>query len=185
MASGAYGADDFRSKVMDAPGGKRLSAQIDPDKSIYGIPFGTTEEDFIAKHGKPMGYLRLNGTETAMLYGRSHAFTFESGKLVGIRIRQSILDWKLASNIAVLSPFDGNWRLSNGIENEMRLTDVKKILGNKLSREDFSRHYYLTDKARVELDFTYSMDMGDKSDKGDKFDNDDGYRVSGIFVRAK
>src|ERR1051326_5787446 len=129
LASRAYGADDVRSKVMDGGPGKRLSTQINPDKSIYGIPCGTTEDDFIAKHGKPMGYLRLKGTETAMLYGKSHAFIFEDGKLAGIRIRHSILDRKLASNIFVLSPFDGtSWRLSNGIENEMSLTDVKKIV---------------------------------------------------------
>ena len=45
--------------------------------------------------------MRLNGAETAMLYGKSHAFIFESGKLAGLRISANILGWKLSPNISV------------------------------------------------------------------------------------
>jgi hypothetical protein len=177
FTSGALAADDVRSKVSAARSEKKLSTRIDPDKSIYGIPFGTTEERFIAAHGKPMGYLRLNGAETAMLYGKSHAFIFESGKLVGVRINHHILDWKLSANLSESSPFDGiMWQLSNGIETEMSLKDVKKILGEKLLKKDFHQHYYVTDKARIELDFSHYTNKGD---------SDEAYQVFGIFLRAK
>ena len=177
LASCTFAADDVRSKVTEAREQKKLTTRIDPDKSIYGIPFGTTEDEFIGTHGKPMGYLRLNGAETAMIYGKSHAFIFESGKLVGVRINHHILDWKLSANLSDSSPFEGiRWQLSNGIENEMSLTDVRKNLGDKLLKKDFHQQYFLTDKARVELDFSHYTDRGD---------NDDAYRLFGIYLRLK
>jgi hypothetical protein len=177
FASASFGADDVRSKVYEGKKQKQLTTRIDPDKSIYGIPFGTTEDKFIAAHGKPMGYLRLSAAETAMLYGKTHAFIFDSGKLAGVRISDNILDWKLSSSQVESGPFDGiGWKLSNGIEKEMSLKDVKKILGDKLSKKEFHEHYYLTDRARVELDFSHYVDRGE---------NDEAYRLFGIFVKAK
>ena len=97
FASATFAADDdVRSKITEARETKKLTTQIDPDKSIYGIPFGITEDEFITRHGKPMGYLRLNGVETAMIYGKSHAFLFVSGKLAGLRLNHHILDLKLS-----------------------------------------------------------------------------------------
>ena len=54
-ASTTFGADDIRSKVAEAKEAKKLTTRIDPDNSIYGIPFGTSEDKFIAAHGKPRG----------------------------------------------------------------------------------------------------------------------------------
>jgi len=174
FVSSVFGADDIRSKVTDSNDAKKLTRQIDPDKSIYGIPFGTTEDEFIARNGKPTGYVRLSGAETAMIYGKSHAFIFEGGSLVGIRITHSIVDWKL-SNASAPSPFDGiNWQLANGIESEMSLTQVRKILGDKLSTKRYRQYYYMTEKAQVELDFSHYTSEGE---------GDDAHRVYGILVK--
>jgi len=174
FVSSVFGADDIRSKVTDSNDAKKLTRQIDPDKSIYGIPFGTTEDEFIARNGKPTGYVRLSGAETAMIYGKLHAFIFEGGSLVGIRITHSIVDWKL-SNASAPSPFDGiNWQLANGIESEMSLTQVRKILGDKLSTKRYPQYYYMTEKAQVELDFSHYTSEGE---------GDDAHRVYGILVK--
>src|SRR5262249_41501270 len=100
VISSVFGADDIRPKVADGKNETGLTRRIDPDKSIYGIPFGTREDDFIARHGKPTGYMRLGGAETALVYGKSHAFLFKSGSLVGIRITHYIMDWKLSNTSA-------------------------------------------------------------------------------------
>jgi len=177
IASATFGADDVRSKVTQGEKEIQLTTRIDPDKSIYGIPFGTTEDKFIAEHGKPIGYLRLGGAETAMLYGKAHAFIFEGGKLVGVRISYNILDWKLSSKLSDSSSFSSiGWQLSNGIEAKMSLKDVRRILGDRLSTVEFHQHYYLTEKARVELDFSHRTDKGN---------DDDAYSVYGIFVRTR
>jgi hypothetical protein len=174
VVSSVFGADDIRSKVADGKDEKQLTRRIDPDESIYGIPFGTREDEFIARHGKPTGYVRLSGAETAMVYGKSHAFIFKSGSLVGIRITHNIMDWKL-SNASAPSPFNGiNWQLSNGIETEMSLAQVRKILGDKLSTKRYRQYYYMTEKAQVELDFSHHTSEGD---------SDDAYRVFGIFLK--
>lgn len=176
LAGSNLPAADIRTNITDGKEAAALLSVIDPDKSVYGIGFGITEDKFIAAHGKPNGYLRLSGNETAMLYGKKHLFIFEEGKLVGVRITDSIMDWKLSQTMTISSAFDGiQWRLSNGIRTEMNLKEVKKILGDKLSTENYQRHY-VTEKARIELDFSHHTNEGD---------NDEAYKVHGIYIRAK
>jgi hypothetical protein len=183
-------AQDIRSKVRTSTPAEQSSNFIDPDAGIYGVPFGTSEDDFIAKEGKPIGYIRLSPQSTAMIYGKSQAFLFTEGKLVGVRITDSILDWKLSRNMddqnlqrisgtSPVGPCDINsaprWRLSNGITNGMDLTAVKKILGSKLSGDEYNR-YYDTKTARVELDFARYTDEGD---------SERAYKVNGILIRKR
>ena len=171
-------AGDIREKVSRADEALSLTQVIDPDKSIFGIPYGITEDDFIKKLGKPMGYIRLTGTETGMLYGRSHLFLFEGGKLSGIRITSRILDWKISKSILRLTPFDRlQWKLNNGITKEMNLAEVKKILGDRLSKEKFGyQWYYTTNNAYVDLGFSHHTNEGDV---------DEAYIVSAILIRRK
>ena len=174
-ATAALAADDIRSKVGGPSRATFRGLEIDPDTHVYGVPFGASEDDFIKAHGKPDGYIRLNDTDTALLYGRSHAFVFEKGKLMGVRITSQILDWKLANEFQDSSPFDNrDWRLSNGVFMGMNLKEIRNIVGNKLAKSDLGHHYYLTAKARVELDFAQYRDRGD---------GDEVYTLFGIYVR--
>lgn len=170
----ARAGDDVRSKVAGAGKASALSRQIDPDKDIYGIPFGTSEEEFIKAYGKPTGYVRLGDQETAMLYGNSHAFLFEDEKLVGVRITHNVLDWKLSQRGGLSFRSEQPWRLNNGIRQEMNRREVKSILGEKLRNDTPYQFYYRTEKARVELDFSHYTQEGDE---------EEAYRVHGIFVR--
>jgi hypothetical protein len=173
----AFSADDIRSKVTAGTGVAKLrSLEIDPDVSIYGIPFGTPEDDFIKAIGSPpAGYLRLNGAETAMIYGRAHAFLFENGRLVGLRISSQILDWNLAKELQAWGSYDMmGWELSNGISQQMNLKQVKNLLGAKLMSNEFDRYYYTTVKARVELNFAHYANEPD---------TDLAHKLHGIYVR--
>jgi hypothetical protein len=162
--------DDVRSKVIGAGKAPALSRQINPDKDIYGIPFGTSEDEFIKAYGKPTGYVRLEGQDTAMLYGTTHA-----GKLVGVRITHNLLDWKLMQGTAQRGLFnEPRWSLNNGIRQEMNRREVKEILSGKLRNESHFQFYYLTEKARVDLDFSHYTQEGEA---------DEAYRVHGILVR--
>jgi hypothetical protein len=60
-------AQDVRSKVAPSSG-TSFTNIIDPDKSIYGAQWDTSEDEFISRFGNPTGYIRLNVAETAMLY---------------------------------------------------------------------------------------------------------------------
>ena len=167
--------DDVRSKVVGPGKAPALSRQIDPDKAIYGIPFGTSEDDFIKAYGKPTGYVRLEDQDTALLYGISHAFLFEAGKLVGVRITHNVLDWKLTQGMMSKGLFnEQRWSLNNGIRQEMNRREVRDILGEKLRNDTPYQFYYRTEKARVELDFSHFTQAGD---------DDEAYRVHGILVR--
>lgn len=155
-----------------------LVKTIDPDKSIFGVPLGITEERFIEKYGKPTGYVKINATDTGMLYGKGYFFFFESGKLSGIRISHNILDWKISKEMITSTPFDRvRWKLSNGIREGMSKSEVREILKDKLKTNTRGYgSYYSTDKAKVELDFSHMVDSGD---------DDSAYHLYGITVRAK
>lgn len=152
LAAPAFGQEDVRSKVAEASQEPGANSLIDPDKSIFGIPLGTTEDEFIAKYGKPMGYLRLDGDETAMLYGKSLAFIFKEGRFGGVLLTYNTLDWDLSMGIreSQMFPSYNSWELSNGLKPDMTLADARKILGDKLTSEDSHGRYhqqYLTDKS--------------------------------------
>src|SRR5436190_18649912 len=126
------GAQDVRSKV-GPPSANSGSNIIDPEKSVYGAQWGCTEDEFISKFGNPTGYIRLNDSETAMIYGKEQAFIFTSAKLSGVRITYSVFDLNLSQALQTRTPFDNiGWQLSNGVRKDMNLAEVKKILGDSL-----------------------------------------------------
>jgi hypothetical protein len=124
-----------------------------------------------------MGYARLNRAQSAMLYGRTHAFLFEGGKLMGVRISRTVLDWKLSQFMAEPGGYEGMpWKLNNGIEQDSSLKTVREILGPSLLQDRFRQYYYLTKRARVELESSHFTNEGD---------SDEAYQLHGILVRAK
>lgn len=168
------GAQDVRSKVGPTSG-TSLSNIIDPDKSIYGLQFGSSEDEFISRFGSPTGYIRLNGTETVMLYGKEHAFTFTASKLSGVLITKIVFNWHLTQTVLTRTAFDDiRWQLSNGVRKDMNLADVRKILGNRLKTDDHSQRYFNTDKARVEIEFVRLTGEGEK---------DEAHRVFGVYIQ--
>jgi TonB family protein len=167
-------AQDVRSKV-GLPSETSLTNIIDPDKSLYGAQWGSSEDEFINKFGSPTGYIRLNGTDTVMLYGKSHAFIFTAAKLSGVRITGSVFDGKLSQAQLTQTPFDAiRWQLSNGVRKDMNLADVKKILGDSLKSIYSQSYYFNSNKTRIELDFAHFPREGEK---------DEAYRIYGLYLR--
>lgn len=169
-------ANDIRAKVTNSSISGLQTNVINPDKHVYGIPWGSSEDEFIAKWGNPDGYVRFNAQETGMIYGKQHMFLFFNKKLSGLRLTDNILDWQLSKKLLPNPIFDGvQWTLDNGIEKETDLAKVKKILGNTLTNERYER-YYETERAKVTLNFSHYTDAGD---------NDTAYKVYGIMLERK
>lgn len=169
-------ANDMRSKVKGPKiNGISLSV-IDPDHHVYGIYWGTTEEEFIINWGEPAGYIRFNHQITGMLYGKRHMFIFRNHSFSGVKISPSIIDWQLGERMMLEPTFDPLvWRLKNGIRLGSTLTYVKKILGNSLIEKDYVK-YYETDGAKVILNFAQHNNEGDE----DSF-----FRVHSILIVKK
>jgi hypothetical protein len=172
---------DNKLELLQPPDGAQTAAAengiIDPDKSFFGVPLGTSEDRLIKKFGEPVGYLRLTDNRSLMLYGDTMAFIFQSGKLSGILLRDKdwgFLDARLKQELPSKNslgwpkppqpwdnpkPWDNQWELNNGLKNKMGLVDIRGILGDSLQPEEptskNSRHwqYYLTDKSKVSLGF--------------------------------
>lgn len=152
---------------------------IDPDKSLFGIPLGTTEDEFIKKYGKPTGYVQMSGTDSGMIYGKQYFFFFEGKKLTGLRISHNILDWKISNEMYAECEFDNlKWKLDNGIHEGMKRSEVKKILGDRLKTDGRGyQAYYETQKSRVDLDFSHMSGSNEKDDQA--------FTVFGITVKPK
>lgn len=169
-------AQDIRDRVAAPVVRQEIIDSIDPDTNVYGVPYGTTEDQFIAQYGKPVAYLRLTATESAMCYGKRTAFLFTAGKLSGIRIVQTIVDWKLAEAIAPSPIFESiKWRLTNGIFRDMNLAEVKRILGDNLKNDRY-RWSYDTARAHVDLQFSHFVADGEK---------DEAYQLDGLLIRLR
>ena len=167
-------AQDVRSKVGPLAG-TSITNIIDPGKSIYGAQWGSSEDEFVSKFGNPTGYIRLNASDTVMLYGKEHAFTFTVSKLSGVRINNPVFDGKLAQARITRTPFDEmKWQLSNGINQGMTLANIKKVLGESLIKTDPYHFYFNSHSARVELDFAHYPREGE---------GDESYKVFGVYIR--
>lgn len=150
--------------------------EIIPDKSIFGVPYGTSEDEFIEKFGKPIGYIQISQSKTGMIYGKKYLFLFTDTQLSGIRISHNIIDWQISNQIVGNSPFDNyQWKLDNNLKKEMSLTDVKKILGSRLEtgRHGYKK-LYKTTESTVTLNFSHYPDAGD---------SDDSYKLHGILIQ--
>lgn len=134
----SFAEGDIRSKVVE--GGKAVvtTSEIDIGKHIFGHKYGISENDFIAKEGKPDGYLSLSNGKTVMIYGKDVGIVFKNNKLIGVRISNSIIDWELAKDLKSKSRLDGiNWRVKQGVHNNMTKEQLVKKHGDNLRGGDY------------------------------------------------
>lgn len=157
-----------------------LSPVIDPAKSIYGVPLGTSKVEFIRRCGPPTGEVRLKDSTSGLIYGSKHVFLFTNDRLSGIGVRDSVFNGQLFWLVEP-SPFDQvSWRLSNGITNQMPLPDVKAILGTRLlqygtSPAAWGFQYFREDGMRVDLEFIDCVWLP----------GEDRYQVHAVLVRPE
>jgi hypothetical protein len=108
-------SQDIRSKVRTNLPSDQSMNLIDPDSGAFGIVFGTSEDEVIAKLGAADGYIRRAPGQSAMIYGKSRAFLFLNNRLIGLRVTDSLLDWKLFPDTSVETRCDTGesvlWRL--------------------------------------------------------------------------
>ncbi len=128
-------AQDAAKKITKEEAAKLFNT-IEPGKHIFGYPFGTSAEEFIEAEGIPRGYLNLKGDRTILIYGNSHGYVFTDNKLSGLRIMDPIADWILLDKSRKKLPRnDTNWKFSNGIHAQMKLTKLIETLGDDIKMD--------------------------------------------------
>jgi len=177
-------ADDIRSKVTDLNEPGLKNNIIDPDNHIFGMPWGSTEDEVIEAWGKPTGYISFGEDRSGMFFGRHYIFLFDKGKLAGLIAGIDVLQGGLVEKIIPGNMFDNlAWRLNNGIESGTEWDKVDQIIiGSAFASEiqkDFKRAYE-TEMARVTFYFTHSFN-------GDEHDQISGsiYSVRSVKVELK
>ena len=146
------------SPSFDSQRFKTLDRTIDPDRSVYGLSFGSSEKDLISTFGEPTGVIVLNETRKAYLYGRSHLFVFRNGKLRELFVQRNILDWDVSKRMDEHPFFDrGLWILEPGIENNMDFNAVMDALGRPHANPDYR---YSVEGERSSTELTFSRRRG-------------------------
>ena len=171
-------AQDLRNKVFPAAASTAVSPVIDlQKKTIFGTPLGTTEDQFIARHGPAIGYVRLSPGKSLMVYGNTVGFLFDGGKLAGVRLSSMLMDWRVAQELSLRTPFqDMEWQLGNGLREDMLMDEVKRILGKQLQTGRYNSLYYVDNGLRVDFDIATSQRMlNGVAQDGEQ-------RLSGIFI---
>lgn len=82
-----------------SPGAAPLSPVIDPDRGVYGVPFGSTEKQLVEKLGAPSGAIQLSSSRRALIYGKSHAFVLRRGTFRMLVVSQSVLDYRVSDGM--------------------------------------------------------------------------------------
>ena len=102
---------------------------IDPDSSVYGVKFGSTEAEVVAAFGEPQGVIIINIAKKAFLYGHSHLFIFRKGKFRELMVSDHVIDWRVTKQMEDHPFFDhGRWVIKPGLRKEMSFTKVLKVL---------------------------------------------------------
>ena len=169
-------ADDIREKVISSEAVQLPSPVIVPDESLFGVPYGTTEDEFITKVGPPTGYIRLSKDESALLYGKAHLFIFTNDALSGVYVHPSLFRWRASNRISMFTAFDRfQWKLDNGIGEGTNLREVKEVIENYHSERPYAMSF-TTENALVDLNFVHAVSMGD---------GDEAYSLAGLYIRLK
>lgn len=152
---------------------EELPRIIDPDRSLFGFPFRTSEQTFIRAVGAPDGCIQVPGKECWLLYGRGCAFLFVDQQLQGVRLNRSGLPSDMDSPRVPGAP---SWEMANGIKPGMNLAEIRGILGDQLAGPHGYQQSYATSNALVRL--LFSCQAGE-------VDTDQSYVLSGILVMQK
>lgn len=147
--------EDIRNKVVaQQKEAKQQSTEIILEMSIFGHLYGTSEDEFIKKEGKPNGYIHLNEELSVMIYGKNTGFIFRDKKLVGTRINSGIIDWELANQMKLKSRFDRiEWSIAEGVEENMSKEQVIENLGEPIKDERGFTQVYQKGKVRLTVNY--------------------------------
>lgn len=169
----AASADDIRDKVQPTTDPSAVEMVIDTEGSVFGVPFGTSEDGVVQKFGKPAGYLRLDDHRTALLYGQSYLLLCYDGSFDGVRISRPAIDWELSRWLVESAPFlTEGWRMSNGLRPEMTLKTAKEIVKAKPADRQYQLNFS-TDACNIQLSFSHYTNEGE---------GDDAYKIAGVLM---
>ncbi len=145
---------------------------VDPDTSVYGIGFGSTEAEVLAAFGEPQGIIVINDAKKTLLYGQSHLFTFRNGRLKELIVNDHILDWTLSKQMEEHRFFDrGKWTVKPGFRKDMTFAEVRTLLGRPDAVPD---HRYVFDGERSSITLRFSRWHGQSGPEA--------YRLNGFSI---
>ena len=132
--------------------------RIDPDESVYGVPFGSSVEEVRAAFGAPRGEIIINPAKQGLIYGRSHLFVFVQDRLRQVVVDSHVVHWMVTNEMDMHFFFDNDrWVLGPGLYKRMRFPDVIEALGRT---DDKPEHELRYDGARSSTTLRFASQRG-------------------------
>jgi hypothetical protein len=141
---------------------------IDPAKSIFGLPLGSTQYEVIARLGQPACKLDLRKGKTALIYGSDLALTFWDGLLGGAVVKEGLFydpDFALGTDSKNVIQRNA-WSFTNGMRYGMTFAEFKKLAGeNLLYDSNYDTYTYVKGPSKVTIISYSSANDNDESDE--------------------
>ena len=152
---------------------KGRTGVIDPDSSVYGVKFGSTEAQVLQAFGPPRGAIRISETRRALLYGNSHLFVFRKGRFLELHVDEHMVSWKVSKQMEKHPFFDKmSWRIKPGIVHRMSFGEIRELLKKPGVRPSYR---YSFDGERSTTNLSFSSTHG--------LSGAEAYNLSGFSIR--
>ena len=164
MIDAAWTQEQARTSVGDllAPSGpikpklleELKDRVIDPQRGVYGLSLGATEDETVRRFGKPVGIVELSESHRAYLYGKAHLLGFKKGRFYQLIVGNYLIARQLHELMDADLWFDSDsWKLTPGIKRGMSVDTVAKLLKRDIPHGVYIWTYTDGD-AQIELGFS-------------------------------
>jgi len=142
---------------------------IDPGKSIFGCPYGSTEKEVMDILGQPVGKIYKGDSSFSLLYGNDSQLKFKDDRLCGVSLQNAFdflnsnhpMSFSTSNRNQDAQSSTGGWRLTNGIQHGMEVSEALKIPGIKTDEECWRIKYTQNDQL-IEITLMQSHVNGEK-----------------------
>jgi hypothetical protein len=136
---------------------------VDPAKSVFGVPWNSSEQEAEKKLGKPSGYFQATKYKKFVFYGKSVALVFEREKLKGLIYSNVIFSALYDEAVSINERFSTETIRLNGVElNDKGFAELAAKLPYKLGKPTYQVKV-ATDEAQIQLNFSGREEPGSAS----------------------
>lgn len=131
-----------------------FSMDVNPSKSVLGVPWDSTEKETTQILGEPNGYFRATKYKKLVFYGKSVVLVFVRGKLKGFRYYDTCCQVLYQIPVSINSKYNNEPISINGKElTGKSFNEINKALPQELGNPDY-RTEIATDEATIKFGFS-------------------------------
>ena len=140
--------------ILMAASFESVALEVDPKKSVFGVPWNSSEQDSEKVLGKANGYFQATKYKKFIFYGKSVALVFERDKLKGLIYSNVIFAPLYNEAVSINDRFSSEPLKLNGVElNEKSFAELAAKLPYRLGKPTYQVKT-ATDEAQIQFNFS-------------------------------